>query len=437
MIGDKIEPFTKEYLSSAETRLRQFADEGLRVIATAYLELPENEHQGPKQIVEKDMILVGLAAMKDPPRQEVPEAVKLAKQAGIKVTIITGDYGPTAQAIAEEVGIASSKSSRVIRGVDLDALSDEQIYDEAKKGDVIFARVSPEQKLRIVTTLKHHGEVIAVTGDGANDAPSLKEADIGIAMGRSGTDVAREAADMVLLDDSFASIVKAVESGRTIYENLRKFMVYVFSHNWAELIPYVLYAVLGIPLPLLVVQILAIDLGIDVIPSLALSREPPEPGIMQEEPRGIKERLFNAQVFFRSLYIGAIIATGAMVGCLVTWQAAGWHLGMQQVPDQIAYVKGTTMTFAGIVIAQVGNVLASRTNKASIFKTSFKNNKWIWLGIASQITIISALVYVPILQGLFGTTGLGPLDWAFLALLAGIVIFAEEIRKWVTRRLAK
>lgn len=437
MVGNKIEPFTKEYLSSAETRLREFADEGLRVIATAYADLPQTEQQDPKQIVEKNMVLVGLAAMKDPPRPEVPEAVKLAKQAGIEITIITGDYGPTAQAIAEEVGITLPKSSHVIRGVDLDALSDQQIYDEAKKENIIFARVSPEQKLRIVTTLKHHGEIIAVTGDGANDAPSLKEADIGIAMGRSGTDVAREAADMVLLDDSFASIVKAVESGRAIYENLRKFMVYVFSHNWAELIPYVLYAVLGIPLPLLVVQILAIDLGIDVIPSLALSREPPEPGIMQEEPRGIKERLFNAQVFLRSLYIGAIIATGAMAGCLMTWQAGGWHLGMQQVPDQIAYAKGTTMTFAGIVIAQVGNVLASRTSKASIFKTSIRNNKWIWLGIASQITIISALVYVPILQRFFGTTGLSLLDWAFLALLAGIVIFAEEIRKWVSRRLVK
>jgi magnesium-transporting ATPase (P-type) len=435
MIGNRTEPFTKEYLSSAEMRLREFADEGLRVIATAYADF-QNEQQDPKQIVEENMILVGLAGMKDPPRQEVPEAVKLAKQAGIEITIITGDYGPTAQAIAEEVGIASPKSSHIIRGVDLDALNDGQIYYEVKKEDIIFARVSPEQKLRIVTTLKKHGEVVAVTGDGANDAPSLKEADIGIAMGRSGTDVAREAADMVLLDDSFASIVKAVESGRTIYENLRKFMVYVFSHNWAELIPYVLYVMLGIPLPLLVVQILAIDLGIDVIPSLALSREPPEPGIMQEVPRGIKERLFNAQVFLRSLYIGAIIATGAMIGCLMTWQAGGWHFGMPQVPDQIAYAKGTTMTFAGIVIAQVGNVIASRTSRASIFKTSVRNNKWIWLGIASQITIISALVYVPIFQRFFGTTGLSLPDWAFLALLAGIVIFAEEIRKWVSRRLA-
>jgi magnesium-transporting ATPase (P-type) len=437
VIGNKIEILTKEYLSSAERRLRDFADEGLRIIATAYAELPENGFSNVKDVAEKDMVLVGLAAMKDPPRPEVPEAVKLAKQAGIRVTIITGDYGPTAQAIAEEVGIATSDNPHIIRGVDMEPLSDQQIYDEAKKGDVIFARVSPEQKLRIVKTLKQHGEIVAVTGDGANDAPSLKEADIGIAMGISGTDVAREAADMVLLDDSFASIVKAIESGRTIYENLRKFVVYVFSHNWAELIPYVLYAVLGIPLPLLVVQVLAIDLGIDVIPSLALSREPPEPGIMQEEPRGIKERLFNAQVFLRSLYIGAIIATGAMIGCLMAWQAGGWHLGMQQVPDEIAYAKGTTMTFAGIVVAQVGNVLASRTNKASIFKTSVKSNKWIWLGIASQITIISALVYIPILQRFFGTTGLGPYDWAFLALLAGTVILAEEIRKLVTRRLSE
>jgi len=437
VIGNKIEILTKEYLSSAERRLRDFADEGLRVIATAYAELSENGFSNVKDVAEKDMVLVGLAAMKDPPRPEVPEAVKLAKQAGIRVTIITGDYGPTAQAIAEEVGIATSDDPHIIRGVDMEPLSDQQIYDEVKKGDVIFARVSPEQKLRIVKTLKQHGEIVAVTGDGANDAPSLKEADIGIAMGISGTDVAREAADMVLLDDSFASIVKAIESGRTIYENLRKFVVYVFSHNWAELIPYVLYAVLGIPLPLLVVQVLAIDLGIDVIPSLALSREPPEPGIMQEEPRGIKERLFNAQVFLRSLYIGAIIATGAMIGCLMAWQAGGWHLGMQQVPDEIAYAKGTTMTFAGIVVAQVGNVLASRTNKASIFKTSVKSNKWIWLGIASQITIISALVYIPILQRFFGTTGLGPYDWAFLALLAGTVILAEEIRKLVTRRLSE
>lgn len=436
IINDGIADLTPEHLHSVEAKIHEFASEGLRVLALAYNELPETE-SSKKKDVEKNMIFVGLAAMKDPPRPEVAQAVKSAKQAGIKVVIITGDYGPTAQAIAAEVGIVESGAGNIIRGIDLEKMSDRQILEEVRKGNAIFARVSPEQKLRIVTALKQSGEIVAVTGDGANDAPSLKEADIGVAMGASGTDVAREAADMVLLDDSFASIVKAVESGRAIYENLRKFIVYVFAHNWAELIPYVLYALLGIPLPLLVVQVLAIDLGIDVIPSLALSREPPEPGTMQEPPRTPEERLFNKRVFLRSLYIGVIIAIGAMVGCITAWSAGGWYLGKSLSADDIVYVKGTTMTFAGIVIAQVGNVLASRTSKASIFKTSLRSNKWILFGIASQLSIISALIYIPPLQRLFGTTSIGPNEWAFLACLAGIVILAEEIRKWFARRLTK
>jgi magnesium-transporting ATPase (P-type) len=432
--GDRIENLTKECLNAVETVVREFADEGLRVIAVAYSELPANTVFKARN-VERDMILVGLVAMKDPPRPEVENAVKVAKKAGIKIVIITGDYGPTARAIAREVGIVDPEKCRIIRGVDMEALTEEQISKEVEDGNVIFARVSPEQKLRIVKALKQHGEIVAVTGDGANDAPSLKEADIGVAMGVSGTDVAREAADMILLDDSFASIVKAVESGRTIYENLRKFIVYVFTHNWAELIPYILYAVLGLPLPLLVAQVLAIDLGIDVIPSLALSREPPELGIMQERPRSIKERLFSTKVFLRSLYLGTIIATGAMIGCLMTWSGGGWHLGMPTVPDPLIYAKGTTMTFAGIVIAQVGNVLATRTNKVSAFRTSLKKNKWILLGIASQISIISLLIYAPPMHALFGTAPLGMFEWAFLASLAVTVLFVEEIRKLFARRL--
>jgi magnesium-transporting ATPase (P-type) len=302
---------------------------------------------------------------------------------------------------------------------------------------VIFARVSPEQKLRIVTVLKQSAEVVAVTGDGANDAPSLKEADIGVAMGATGTDVAREAADIVLLNDSFESIVKAIESGRAIYENIRKFIVYVFSHNWAELIPFVLYAVLGIPLPLLVPQVLAIDLAIDVIPSLALSREPPEAGIMEEPPRSIKERLFTRRVLMRSVFIGVIIAAGAMIGCLNAWATGGWHFGMQLATDSQVYAKGVTMTFAGIVVAQAGNVLACRTSKQSIFKTSLKTNKWIIFGIISQIGILSLLVYVPVMQHIFTTTALYPSDWAFLLSLAVVVVFAEEIRKFFSRKFTK
>jgi magnesium-transporting ATPase (P-type) len=375
--------------------------------------------------------------MRDPPRMEVKDAVLKAKQAGVKTVIITGDYGPTAQAIAQEAAIVDRDCCQVIRGVDLDDLSDEAVVNEVRQGNVIFARVAPEQKLRIVKVLKKSGEIVAVTGDGANDAPSLKEADIGVAMGASGTDVAREAADIVLLDDSFASIVKAIESGRAIYENIRKFIVYVFSHNWAELIPFILYAVLGIPLPLLVTQVLAIDLVIDVIPSLALSREPPEAGIMEEPPRSITERLFTRKVLIRSVFIGVIIAAGAMYGCLSTWAAGGWHFGMSLATNSQLYAKGVTMTFAGIVVAQVGNVLACRTSKQSIFKTSLKTNKWIIFGIASQIGILALIVYVPLMQHVFTTAPLNLSDWAFLISLALIVVFAEEIRKFFSRKFSK
>jgi magnesium-transporting ATPase (P-type) len=435
-VEGKIEDLTQENMDWIESRIHEFANEGLRVIAFAYKQIPKGDYKKDEE-TEKDLIFVGLAGMRDPPRKEVKNAVQKAKEAGIKTVIITGDYGPTAQAIAQEVGIVDREFAQVIRGVDLEDLNDQAIVDEVKKGNVIFARVAPEQKLRIVKVLKKSGEVVAVTGDGANDAPSLKEADIGVAMGASGTDVAREAADIVLLNDSFASIVKAVESGRAIYENIRKFIVYVFSHNWAELIPYVLYAVLAIPLPLLVVQVLAIDLAIDVIPSLALSREPPEAGIMQEPPRSIKERLFTRRVFGRSLYIGTIIAVGAMIGCISAWTAGGWQFGQSLASNSPVYIKGVTMTFAGIVVAQAGNVLACRTSKQSVFKTSLKTNKWIIAGIVSQISILAVLVYVPLMQHVFGTTALGVTDWIYLISLALIVVFAEEIRKFISRRFGK
>ncbi len=444
-VDGTVEDLTQEQTDWIKTRIDEFASEGLRVIAAAYKKLPDEYIKD--EDVENDLVFVGLVGMRDPPRREVKDAVSKAKAAGIKTVIITGDYGPTAQVVAQEVGIVEREFCQVIRGVDLELLSDQTIVDEVKKGNVIFARVSPEQKLRIVKVIKGSGEIVAVTGDGANDAPSLKEADIGVAMGASGTDVAREAADIVLLNDSFASIVKAVESGRAIYENIRKFIVYVFSHNWAELIPFMLYAILGIPLPLLVLQVLAIDLAIDVIPSLALSREPPEAGIMQEPPRSTTERLFTRRVLLRSIFIGVIIAAGAMIGCLNAWAAGGWHIGMpvpvdwhfgQGLPNNNPiYLKGVTMAFAGIVVAQAGNVLACRTSKQSIFRTSIKHNKWIIIGIIAQLSILAVLIYVPPLQSVFGTTPLGWSDWVFLLGLAVVVVLAEEIRKFFSRRFSK
>ncbi len=436
-VDGKVEDLTQLDLDWIETQLHNFANEGLRVIACAYKEIPKDQYKKDEDN-ERDLIFVGLTGMRDPPRAEVKDAVEKAKQAGIRTVIITGDYGPTAQVVAQEVGIVEKEFCQVIRGVDLEDLPDHAIVDEVKKGNVIFARVSPEQKLRIVKVLKGSGEIVAVTGDGANDAPSLKEANIGVAMGASGTDVAREAADIVLLNDSFESIVKAVESGRAIYENIRKFIVFVFAHNMAELIPYIIFALLStsiwaFPLPLLVVQVLAIDLAIDVIPSLALSREPPEAGIMQEPPRSIKERLFTGKIFGRSLYIGAIIAAGALYGCLSTWTAGGWTFGQPLDPNSQLYIHGVTMTFAGIVVAQAGNALACRTSRQSVFRVSLAKNKWIIWGIIAQISILAILVYVPPLQGVFGTTALTLNDWIYLIALAFAVIFADEVRKFFVR----
>ncbi|HLN46395.1 MAG TPA: cation-transporting P-type ATPase [Candidatus Sulfotelmatobacter sp.] len=436
LVNNKVEEFTEDNLELIESKLNQLGNEGLRIIAVAYRVLSKDEYSKTESI-EENMIFVGLAAMMDPPRLEVRESVKKAKEAGINTVIITGDYGPTAEVIAREVGIVTRECCNVIRGVDLETLPDTAIDDAVQTGNIIFARVSPEQKLRIVKALKKRGEVVAVTGDGANDAPSLKEADVGVAMGISGTDVAREAADIVLLDDSFESIVKAVESGRATYENIRKFIVYVFSHNWAELVPFLLYAFLGIPLPLLVFQILAIDLGIDVIPSLALSREPPEEGIMQEPPRSITERLFTTKVLLRSQYIGIITAVGAIIGCLSVWSAGGWSYGMQLSATSDLYLKGTTMTFAGIVVAQAGNVLACRTTKQPIIKASLSKNKWIIVGIAGQLAILAVIVYVPFLQPIFGTRPLDLGNWLYLAILPMAVILAEEIRKFFSRHFSK
>jgi magnesium-transporting ATPase (P-type) len=428
-------PLEGEALEALERKVHELAGEGLRVVAVARRELPADARLEAADDLERDLTVLGLVAMRDPPRPEVKDAVERAKRAGIKVVIITGDYGPTAQVIAQDVGIVSRERARVIRGIELGSMDDPRIAMEVRRGDVIFARVSPDQKHRIVKALKAAGEVVAVTGDGANDAPSLREADIGVAMGASGTDVAREAADMVLLDDSFASIVKAVESGRAAYENVRRFIVFAFSHNWAELIPYLLYIVLAIPLPLLVVQILAIDLMIDVIPSLALSREPPEPGIMLEPPRSVKERIFHKRAIARSLFTGLIIAVGVMGACLATWHAGGWSYGQQLSADDPVYMRGTTMVFAGIAIAQIGTMLALRTTRASLLSVGLRSNGWVWASMVAQVGIVSALVFVPAAGAFFGTVPLTAAEYAILATLAVLVLLADESRKAVVRLL--
>jgi len=410
---DGIQEMSTENLAEIGDKVRELGDQGLRVIAIGYKKM-ETGKEFRSENVEKELIFLGLVGLQDPPRPEVQEAVQKAKRAGIQIIMLTGDYGPSARSVALQVGIAESQDCTVVRGVDIEKMSDSELQLQLQKKDIIFARVAPEHKLRIVTLLRALGEVVAVTGDGANDAPSLKEADIGVAMGLSGTDVATESSDMVLLDDSFASIVRAVESGRAIFDNIRRFVAYVFAHNWAELAAYIVYVLLGVPLPLLAVQVLAIDLGIDVLPSLALGLEPPEPGTMTRPPRSRNERLFNGSTILKSICLGAFASLASMAGCFMTWIAGGWTWGLQLASSDLLYIKGTTMAFAGIVIAQVGSVLSLRASRPSISRDDLWSSRWIWLGIAGQVAGTALIIYVPLLQEMFGTTGIGLSDWVFL-----------------------
>lgn len=428
----KLEEFTPEYLSHVQDISQNLAREGLRVLACAYREQPV-ETFSDGQDFERDLVFVGLAALYDPPRSDVRASVLIAKQAGIEVIIMTGDSELTTETIAAEVGIKNRGTGHPLTGEDLRRLSDLELVERVRKGSVLFARVSPTDKFRIVKALRDAGETTAVTGDGANDAPSLKQANVGIAMGASGTDIARESADLVLLDDSFASIVKAIETGRAIYSNIRRFIVFVFSHNWAQLIAFLLFVLFPIPLPLLVMQGVAIDLFIDILPSLAIGHEPAEPGVMSRPPRGAQEHLLDTATLLRSLYVGTITAAGAMMMCLITWTAGGWQLGMALDTSGSVYMKGTTMTFAGIVFGQIANVLSCRTDRVSIFRTSLSRNKWIPGSIVAQVGVLAIIVYLPWLQPIFGTVALGLLDWGYLLLITASVIVAEELRKLIIR----
>jgi Ca2+-transporting ATPase len=418
-----------------EEQIEAFASRGFRVLAMASHVLPENTKEFTSDEVEKDLTFLGLAALFDPPRPLIEKAVSEARSAGIQVVMVTGDHELTAEAIAKRVGIVTSQNPMVISGYELSRATDANLSTMLDNREIVFARTTPEQKLRIVRALKSKGETVAVTGDGVNDAPALMEAEVGIAMGVGGTDVARESAGMVLLDDNFVSLVEGVKLGRAMSDNLKKFVYYVFTHNWAELVAFVAFVLLQVPLPLLVVQVLAIDLGMDVFPSLALTMEPPEPDIMQRSPRRLGSRLIGSATLLRSLYVGIIIGAGCLVWAFHTWIMGGWSFGQASVADPVIYAKGTTVVLAGIMAGQLGNFLSARTSSESAFRLNPFRNKWLFLGILAQIGVLASVVYVPFLQQLFRTSSLSPIDWVVLYTLAPIVLLIEETRKLVTRRL--
>jgi len=422
-----------------------YARQALRVLAVAYRPLGEDEEDGccTVETVEQHLTFVGLVAMMDPPRPEVAHAVELCHRAHVRIIMITGDYGLTAESVARRVGILRGERARVITGAELERMSDEELRKVLKAGDEdpIFARVSPEHKLRVVSALKDLGEIVAVTGDGVNDAPALKRADIGVAMGLSGTDVAKEAADMVLTDDNFASIVNAIEEGRAVYANIKKFTTYIFTSNMPEAVPFIAFVFSGglIPLPLTVMQILAVDLGTDMVPAMALGADPAEPGLMDLPPRSQKAHLIDVPLLLRAYaWLGPIEGIFCMVAFYwIYWTRGYWGQFMPLPSTGLAapvYITATAACLSSIVTGQMGNVFACRSTRASIFRMGFFSNRLIWLGIAVETTLILAIDYLKPFQFVFGTAPLRLTDWLFLLTITPTLLLLEEGRKWLVRR---
>jgi potassium/sodium efflux P-type ATPase len=419
-----------------------YAGNGLRVLALAerVLEGSESFPAGitswEPESIEKDLTFLGLAAMMDPPRPEVSEAVEKCHKAGIRVIMITGDYGLTAESIARRIGIIRGEKPAILTGADLDSMRDDELAEVMEK-EVIFARVAPEHKLRVVQVLKDRGDIVAVTGDGVNDAPALKKADIGVAMGLSGTDVARETADMILTDDNFASIVNAIEEGRTVYSNIKKFAAYIFTSNTPEAVPFVLFALSQgrIPLALNVMHILTIDLGTDIMPALALGVEPPEPGIMDRPPRRLDEHVITRSLLLRAyLWLGLIQSTAVMGAFYLQYWLNGYWGRWMDLPAQGAlYESATAMALACVVTTQIGNLFAQRTERSSVLRVGFLSNRLIWLGIFSELALILAVVYVPVLQKVIGTSSFAIQNWGVLLLTAPLLLLADEGRKALMR----
>ena len=442
-VNGKVEAMTEEMRKRIMEANDGYARRGLRVLAVAYRLL----HKGDAipvamsaftpEIIEQDLVFVGLVVMADPPRPEVADAVEECRRAGIRIIMITGDYGLTAESIAKRIGIVKGPHPRVLSGLELEELTDDQLKVYLKD-EIIFARVAPEQKLRVVSNLQEMGEIVAVTGDGVNDSPALKKADIGVAMGIAGTDVAKEAADMILTDDNFASIVHAIEEGRAVYSNIRKFLLYILNSNMAEAIPSAMYLFSrgAIPLPLTVMQILTIDLGTDMLPALGLGTEKPEEGLMDQPPRNQKEPLLSKKLIVKAfLWYGVLGSIASAISYFYINLENGWPAKALAGGIDPIYIKATAMTLAAIVFSQIGAVYNCRTEKQSVFKVGLFSNKQVNIGVLFEIFLIVALVYLPPLQSIFHTAALGLSDWLLLCVWPPLILFIEEARKvWLRRK---
>jgi len=429
-IGTELVPLTADIRQDYIKAQEQMANKGFRVMAFAWRELKQ-EHNGATQ--EQELILTGLVGLEDPPRAEVPEAIKRCRQAGIKVIMVTGDNPITATAIGRQIGQIQTDNPVVITGDQLRKLSETQLRLALNAQDIIFARVGADQKMRIVAALQKKKHVVAVTGDGVNDAPALKLADIGIAMGISGTDVAKEAADMILLDDNFASIIAAIEEGRAVYENIRKFLTYILTSNIPEIIPYLAFALLKIPLPLTIIQILAVDLGTDMLPALGLGAAKPEPGSMSRPPRPRNERLLNWRLLlYAYAFLGVMEAIVSMAAYFFVLHSGGWQWGEGLASHDPLYLQATTACLSAIIVTQIVNVFLCKTSGRSVFGARLFDNRIILWGIALEIILILGIDYTAWGNMVFGTRPIAPDVWLFILPFALAMLLLEELRKFAT-----
>jgi sodium/potassium-transporting ATPase subunit alpha len=406
----------------------RLAARGERVLALAFksTEAAEAEEEG--------FVYVGLIGMIDPPRPEIPDAIEKCRTAGIRVFMITGDYHVTAESIARQVGLFAG-DGHVVLGGQLDDIDDETLARLLDSRELVFARATPAQKLRIVKALQRKGEVVTVTGDGVNDAPALKNADMGVAMGVSGSEVAKEASDMVLMDDNFATIVNAVEEGRTIFSNIKKFIAYILTSNIPEILPFIAYVTLDAPLALTVVLILSIDLGTDLLPALGLGREPPEIDAMNQPPRRRDEKLLTWTLLGMSYGIfGMLQAAAGFFAFFMVLHRGGWVWGAPLPETGLLYKTAVTSFFAAVVVCQVADVLICRTRRQSILSAGIFSNKLIWFGIAAELGLLAAISHVPVLQPFFGTAPIGWCELSLGAPFALAIILGDEFRRWLVRR---
>jgi magnesium-transporting ATPase (P-type) len=426
-----------------------YARSALRVLGLAYRHLPPREGPYSPEAVEREMIFLGLAGMMDPPRPEVEAAVQTCRAAGIRMVMITGDYGLTAESVARRVGLLATPNPHIVTGTELDELSDEALQAILNE-EAIFARVAPEHKLRLVAAFQARGDVVAVSGDGVNDVPALRKADVGIAMGITGTDVAKQAADVIITDDNFGAIVQAIAEGRAVYDNLRKFMTYIFASNVPEVMPFIMTGLFGLPLALTVPQILAIDLGTDVLPALALGMEKPEPDVMKRPPRARGRPLVDSGLLLRAFaWLGMIETVLCYFGFFLVYALAGDPMALPEItlPDWLPpveewiaadvdiYMLATTVFLVGVVMAQVGNVFTCRTEVERVHRLGWFSNRFLWGAVIIEVLLILAIVYIPLLAQVFNTIALPLPFWLLLITYAPILYVLDRIRKSIARRL--